>query len=165
MPNDVLHFSAWNGQQPSVTHSVRSRASVDLPVSMDLTWAVASDLNGFGRWLTIHDCWHGHVPARPSNGVAIVEQIMVGGGTCNIAWTVKRCRAPRVLRLAGNGPDDMRAALEILVKPAGAWSRAVLDVEFCGWAMVGAAGIAMEMSATRELKASLSNLEHLLGIR
>jgi hypothetical protein len=70
-----------------------------------------------------------------------------------------------VLRLAGRGPDDLCAALEILVKPAGTWSRAVLDMEFTGWSMAGAAGLAMEMSATRELKESLANLERLLCLK
>lgn len=156
-PNGVHEHAAV------LTQPTKAHASVDLPVAAEAAWAVLTDLNRRDRWLTIHDAWQGEVPVEVATGARVVEQVTIVGWTGTIVWTVQDYRAPSRLRLVGTGLRDAHVALELTIEPIGYWSRVIAEMEFSGWAVAGAAGVAMELGATRELEASLANLERVVS--
>jgi hypothetical protein len=148
---------------PSLTPPSKAHATVDLPVAAEVAWTVLSDLSRLDGWLTIHDAWEDELPGEVATGVRVVQQVTIVGWTGSITWTVQDCRAPSLLRLVGTGLRDAHVTLELTIEPIGYWSRVIAEMEFSGWAVAGAAGVAMELGATRELETSLANLERLVG--
>jgi polyketide cyclase/dehydrase/lipid transport protein len=139
-----------------------ARAAVDIPLGAEPLWSVVSDLNHLDRWLTIHDAWNSDVPIEVITGAELVEQVTLTGWTGAVSWTVQACKPPNLLRLTGTGLREARVSLELTIEPIGYWSRVIAEMEFTGWAAAGAAGVVLELGATRELETSLLNLERLV---
>ena len=140
-----------------------SHASIDLPVSAEAAWPVLSDLSRIDEWLTIHDEWATELPAELAAGAELVQQVTLTGWSGAVSWKVDEFRSPSLLRLTGTGLRDAGVKLELTVQPIGYWSRVIAELEFTGEAAEGAAGIVLELGGTRELEASLTNLEHLVA--
>lgn len=140
-----------------------SRAAVDLPVSAEVAWPVLSDPQRLAEWFTIHDDWHTDLPAELATGAELVQQITLTGWSGAISWKVIEYRSPNLLRLKGTGLRDGEVTLELTVEPTGYWSKVVAEMGFTGPAAKGAAGIALELGGTRELEASLANLQTLVA--
>lgn len=137
--------------------------SQEIAASQEETWAVFSDLSKFDEWLTIHDKFHGDLPAGITVGATFTEQATIMGMSNKIDWTVEAYDAPTTLTISGTGLAGAQITFVLSIEAVGEnASVARIDAEFVGTLVVGAIGAAVERAATKEVTTSLEKLAALL---
>jgi len=141
----------------------RASVSGELATSVDAAWALLSDLDRFGEWLTIHDAWEGGIP-RLAEGATLIELVTVMGISSRVEWTIVAFDPPSSFAISGIGMAGARIELTIGLADTGGSTTVTLEAEFTGQLMVGAIGEAVEKNSTAELHTSLGRLQDLVRV-
>ncbi|RMI33471.1 type II toxin-antitoxin system Rv0910 family toxin [Nocardia stercoris] len=136
--------------------------STELPVAPQQAWELLSDLNGWDRWLTIHQGWRGEVPAQLTAGTRFLEVVSVMNMANKIEWTVAEVEAPKFLRITGTGMAGVTVEFALKVEETPTGSAAVFDASFKGTMIVGPIGKAVAKNAESDLRASMDKFNELV---
>ena len=129
----------------------------------DKVWAVVSDLNRFGEWLSMHQSWKSDVPAEVHPGTQVTAIVSLLNMPNTITWTVDEFSAPSAVRLSGTGMAGVKVAIGLSIAPSSGGSSVSITADFEGQMIVGAIGAAVEKAGAQELDASLAKLGELVG--
>lgn len=135
----------------------------DFDISAEEIWAVVSDPNQYGDWLTLHVKWKSEVPSELSAGVQMTEVVRLMGMPNTVVWTVDEYEAPSKVAISGTGMAGVKVALTLTATPKADGASFALSAEFNGQMLVGALGKAVEKQGMKELEASMTNLERFLN--
>jgi hypothetical protein len=139
---------------PSVTKTI------ELGVSQDEAFALATDPNRFGEWLTLHKAWPNGAPSSTDAGAQFVQQLSIMGMPADVNWTVAEYDSPSKFVLKGAGPMGADLATTITASADGAIS---YEAEFSGGGIQGPMGEMVTKKAGEELDISLAKLKTLAG--
>jgi carbon monoxide dehydrogenase subunit G len=137
--------------------------TVEYDVAPERVWAVVSDLNRFGEWLSMHKSWKGDVPAEITKGTQVTAVVSLLNMPNTITWTIDEFAAPKRVRLSGTGMAGVKVAIGLDVEPSGDGSAVSISADFEGQMIVGAIGAAIEKAGIQELDQSLAKLGELLA--
>lgn len=131
--------------------------SESLPVGVDAAWALASNLDRFGEWLTLHDGWRGELPAELAEGTELTSVVSVKGMRNRITWRITTFRPPERIELTGEGKGGTTVSLVLSVRPAGAGGGSTVrfDTEFANPALFGPIGSAVAATLKGDLRRSI----------
>jgi hypothetical protein len=127
-----------------------------MPVTPDIAWATASDLAGFGEWLSLHEGWRGDLPAEITMGTTLTSVVSVKGLRNRIDWTVRTFDPPTLITLAGDGKGGVKVSLVLTVRPDARGSAFSIDAEFTAPGLFGPIGSAVGRTLKGDLKNSLA---------
>ncbi len=137
-------------------------ASVDVSVSSDLdpeqAWALASNLDRFGEWLTIFAGWKSVVPDDIEVGTAVSSLIKVKGFRNVIHWQVTGYDAPKKIALEGSGRGGVRIALTMTVTDRSPGSTFHLTADLRGALLNGPVGSLVARVLESDVRRSVENL-------
>jgi carbon monoxide dehydrogenase subunit G len=137
--------------------------TVEFSAAPEKVWAVVSDLNRFGEWLSMHKSWKSEVPSEITKGTQVTAVVSLLNMPNTITWTVDEFDAPKTVRLSGTGMAGVKVSIGLDVEPHGSSSKVAISAEFEGQMIVGAIGQAIEKAGNTELDQSLAKLGELLG--
>jgi hypothetical protein len=137
---------------PSVTKTV------ELGLSQEDAFTLATDPARFGEWLTLHKEWPNGAPESTATGDAFVQKLSIMGMPADVNWTVEEYDVPSKLVLKGAGP--MGAQLQTVISAS---SEGVISYEatFEGGGIQGPMGDMVTKKAGEELDISLDKLKGL----
>jgi Polyketide cyclase / dehydrase and lipid transport len=142
-------------------------ASVDVSVSSELSpdraWALASNLDRFGEWLTIFGGWKSVVPDVIEEGTAVSSLIKVKGFRNVIHWQVTDYDAPNRIALQGSGRGGVRIALSMTVADRLPGSTFHLSADLSGALLNGPVGRLVAKVLESDVRRSVQNLAALRG--
>lgn len=143
----------------------KTRDSIDLDLSVEDTWAAASDLKRFDDWLLLHDGWRSPLPAPDelAEGVGIVSVVKVKGTRVRFDWTIEKYRRLEQVRLTGNGKGGVKAKLDLAVTPTDSGSTITVTVDLGGLPLMGPAGKAAAIAVSGDLHTSLERFRQVFG--
>lgn len=137
-------------------------ASVDVSVDSDLTphqaWALASDLNRFGEWMTIFGGWKSDVPAQVQLGTKVSSLIKVKGFRNIIHWEVTNFDLNKRLELRGSGRGGVHIALDMSVTDTDPGSIFHLIATLSGGLLNGPVGSLVAKVIESDVRRSVENL-------
>lgn len=137
-------------------------ASVDVSVDSDLTphqaWALASDLNRFGEWMTIFGGWKSDVPAQVQLGTKVSSLIKVKGFRNIIHWEVTNFDLNKRLELRGSGRGGVHIALHMSVTDTDPGSIFHLIATLSGGLLNGPVGSLVAKVIESDVRRSVENL-------
>lgn len=139
---------------PSVTKTV------ELGVSQEQAFTLATDPNRFEEWLTLHKSWPNGAPTSTDAGQEFVQKLSIMGMPADVNWKVAEHDAPSKLVLKGAGPMGAQLATTITATADGAVS---YEAEFSGGGIQGPMGEMVTKKAGEEIEASLDKLKTLAG--
>jgi carbon monoxide dehydrogenase subunit G len=137
--------------------------TVEFSAAPEKVWAVVSDLNRFGEWLSMHKSWKSEIPSEITKGTQVTAVVSLLNMPNTITWTVDEFDAPKTVRLSGTGMAGVKVSIGLDVEPEGSGSKVAISAEFEGQMIVGAIGQAIEKAGNTELDQSLAKLRELLG--
>ena len=137
--------------------------TVEFAAAPEKVWAVVSDLNRFGEWLSMHKSWKSEVPAEITQGTQVTAIVSLLNMPNTITWTVDEFDAPKAVRLSGTGMAGVKVSIGLDVEAAGEGSSVSITAEFEGQMIVGAIGQAIEKAGLTELDQSLAKLAELVA--
>ena len=140
---------------PSVTKTV------DLAMTQDDAFSLATDPARFEEWLTLHKSWPNGAPAETATGDEFVQQLVIMGMPANVNWKVEEYEAPNRLVLRGAGPMGATLATTIAASATGETATISYEAEFSGGGIQGPMGEMVTKQAGQELDASLAKLAEL----
>jgi len=142
----------------------KAHVSKEFGLSQEKLWAVISDPKRFEEWLTVHTKWKEEPPTELTKGATMAEVLTIMGMANTITFTVEEYDAPNSTRFSGTGMAGAKITFTLSVVAQGPDAAvATVDAEFVSQMMVGAIGGAVERATTKELTASLDNLEKLVA--
>jgi len=137
-------------------------ASVDVSVSShlepDQAWALASNLDRFGEWLTIFGGWKSVVPDDIEVGTAVSSLIKVKGFRNVIHWQVTEYDAPKRIALDGSGRGGVRITLTMTVSDRNPGSTFHLVADLRGALLNGPVGSLVAKVLESDVRRSVENL-------
>lgn len=137
-------------------------ASVDVSVDSDLTphqaWALASDLNRFGEWMTIFGGWKSDVPAQVQLGTQVSSLIKVKGFRNIIHWEVTNFDLHKRLELRGSGRGGVHIALDMSITDTDPGSIFHLVATLSGGLLNGPVGSLVAKVIGSDVRRSVENL-------
>ncbi|MCW2687194.1 MAG: Polyketide cyclase / dehydrase and lipid transport [Mycobacterium sp.] len=89
--------------------------SVSSGVEPEDAWALASNLQRFGEWMTIFGGWRSDVPSVIEKGTRVSSLIKVKGFRDIIHWEVTRYEEPSLIELSGTGRRGISIALTMAI--------------------------------------------------
>jgi carbon monoxide dehydrogenase subunit G len=137
--------------------------TVEFAAEPEKVWAVVSDLNRFGEWLSMHKSWKSDVPAEIHQGTQVTAIVSLLNMPNTITWTVDEFDAPSAVRMSGTGMAGVKVGIGLAIAPAAGGSSVSITADFEGQMIVGAIGAAVEKAGATELDASLAKLGELVG--
>ena len=142
---------------PSVTKTV------EVSLSQDDAFALATDPTRFGEWLTLHKDWPNGAPASTAAGDEFVQKLVIMGMPADVNWKVEAHDAPSRFVLRGAGPMGAQLATTISATAAGDGATISYEAEFSGGGIQGPMGEMVTKKAGEELDISLEKLKGLAG--
>jgi carbon monoxide dehydrogenase subunit G len=137
--------------------------TVEYDAAPEKVWAVVSDLNRFGEWLSMHKSWKSDLPSEITPGTQVTAVVSLLNMPNTITWNVDEFEAPRAVRLSGTGMAGVKVAIGLDVAPNGTGSKVSISADFEGQMIVGAIGQAIEKAGNAELDQSLAKLRDLVA--
>ncbi|GAA3723800.1 SRPBCC family protein [Gordonia hankookensis] len=139
--------------------------SIDVDLSVEDTWAAASDLTRYPEWLVLHDGWRSAVPAADElgEGVSLASVVKVKGTRIRFDWTIEKYRPLEQVRLKGNGKGGVKAKLDLGIAPTDSGSTVTFTVDLGGLPLIGPAGKAAAMAVSGDLRKSLTTFREVFG--
>lgn len=137
-------------------------SQIELPADPAAVWAVLSDLNRLGDWLTNHIGFSGEVPTEADEGIEYVEKVRVLGMPNEVRWVVTVAEEGRRIVQEGKGPMGVGIRGEYTLEPVGEGTRLVLSQSFSGATVFAIKG-QLEQEVQKMLEESLVKLRELLG--
>ncbi len=128
-------------------------------------WSVASDLNRFGDWLSMHRSWKSEVPDEIGPGTRVTAVVSLLNMPNTITWTIDEFAPPHQVRLSGTGMAGVKVAIGLDVEAIDGVSHVTITADFEGQMIVGAIGAAVEKAGHAELDQSLTRLGELVAVR
>lgn len=142
---------------PSVTKTV------ELGLSQEEAFALATDPARFEDWLTLHKAWPNGAPDSTDAGSEFVQKLTIMGMPADVNWKVEEYEAPSRFVLRGAGPMGAQLATTISAAVAGDGSTLSYEAEFSGGGIQGPMGDMVTKKAGEELDVSLEKLKGLAG--
>lgn len=127
----------------------------------EATWARASDLSRFDKWLTIHDGWRCELPATLAVGLEMTSVISVRGMRNRVDWKLTEYQPIERIALVGEGKGGTKVSMSLQIAPSASGSLVTMDVDFNNPLARGPIGSAIARSLKGEIKRSLAKLESL----
>jgi uncharacterized protein YndB with AHSA1/START domain len=140
---------------PSVTKTI------ELQLSQEQTFQIATDPDRFGEWLTIHNAWPEGPPASTERGDRFTQRLAIMGMPAEVQWTVREHVAPERLAMSGSGPLGATLTTTISATANGGGTIVSYEAEFSGGGLAGPMGDMVTRKAGEELEASLAKLQAL----
>lgn len=139
--------------------------SIDVDLSVDDTWAAASDLSRFPEWLVLHDGWRSPVPTRDelAEGLKLASVVRTKAGRVRIEWTVEKYRELEQVTLKGDGKGGVKAKLDLRIEPVATGSKVTFTVDLGGLPLIGPAGKIAVKTVSGDLKKSLATFREVFG--
>jgi carbon monoxide dehydrogenase subunit G len=142
---------------PSVTKTV------ELGLSQDEAFRLATDPARFGEWLTLHQSWPNGAPESTDPGAQFIQKLSIMGMPADVSWTVEAYEAPSRMSLKGAGPMGAQLATNITTEADGAGTKVSYEAEFSGGGIQGPMGEMVTKKAGEEIETSLGKLKELAG--
>lgn len=137
-------------------------AKVDVSVSSDQSpreaWALASDLDRFGEWMTIFAGWKSPVPAEVQLGTQVSSLIKVKGFRNVIHWEVTSFELNRRLEMRGSGRGGVHIALDMTISDDQPGSTFHLVARLSGGLLNGPVGSLVAKVLESDVRRSVENL-------
>jgi hypothetical protein len=137
-------------------------ATVDVSVSSDQSpreaWALASDLDRFGEWMTIFAGWKSDVPADVQLGTKVSSLIKVKGFRNVIHWEVTNFELFRRLEMRGSGRGGVHIALDMTISDNHPGSTFHLVARLSGGLLNGPVGSLVARVLESDVRRSVENL-------
>ena len=140
---------------PSVTKTV------ELGLSQEDAFQLATDPARFEEWLTLHRAWPNGAPDSTDAGSEFVQQLVIMGMPADVSWTVEQHDAPARLVLRGAGPMGAQLATTIQAESDGSITTISYEAEFSGGGIQGPMGEMVTQKAGEEIETSLEKLKGL----
>lgn len=140
-------------------------ASVDVSVSSEQSpreaWALASDLERFGEWMTIFGGWKSDVPSEVQLGTKVSSLIKVKGFRNVIHWEVTSFDLFKRLEMRGTGRGGVRIALDMAITDNSPGSTFHLVARLSGGLLNGPVGSLVAKVLESDVRRSVQNLASL----
>lgn len=140
-------------------------ATVDVSVSSDQSpreaWALASDLDRFGEWMTIFGGWKSEVPAEVQLGTKVSSLIKVKGFRNVIHWEVTSFELFKRLEMRGSGRGGVHIALDMTISDNNPGSTFHLVARLTGGLLNGPVGSLVARVLESDVRRSVENLASL----
>ena len=137
-------------------------ATVDVSVPSEVApqraWALASDLDRFGEWMTIFGGWRSPVPKRIREGTEVSSLIKVKGFRNVIHWCVTGYDEPHVIELRGSGSGGVGTGLTMRVIEDQHGSRFRLLADLSGGLLSGPVGRFVARLLESDVRRAVTNL-------
>ena len=137
----------------------RLQVSDNFGLSPEATWARASDLSSFEKWLTIHDGWRCALPETMAEGLEMTSVISVRGMRNRVDWTLTEYLPIERIALVGAGKGGTKISMSLSIEALGAGSGFTMDVDFVNPLARGLIGSAIARSLKGDITRSLTKLE------
>ncbi|MDY6809555.1 toxin [Gordonia sp. HNM0687] len=139
--------------------------SIELDLSVEDTWAAASDLSRFSEWMLLHDGWRSPLPSpgELGAGVNLASVVKVKGTRVRFDWLIETYQPFEQVRLKGNGKGGVKAKLDLGILPTDAGSAVTFTVDLGGLPLIGPAGKAAAMAVSGDLRKSLMTFRAVFG--
>ncbi len=136
-----------------------------MDLSVEDTWAAATDLMRFDEWLVLHDGWRSAVPAphELAEGMALTSIVNVKGTRIRFDWLIEKYRVHEEIALKGKGKGGVKAKLDLAVVPTAVGSTVTFTVDVGGLPLIGPAGKAVAMAVHGDLRESLTTFRRVFG--
>jgi Polyketide cyclase / dehydrase and lipid transport len=135
--------------------------TVELALSQEDAFALATDTGRFEEWLTLHKGWPGGMPASLDPGAEFSQKLAIMGMPADVAWAVIEHEAPSRFVMHGEGPMGARLATTIVAQGDGVTTVLSYEAEFSGGGIQGPMGEVVTKKAGEEIEASLEKLKGL----
>jgi len=142
---------------PSVTKSV------ELPLSQEDAFALATDTARFSEWLTLHAAWPQGVPGAPEQGASFTQSLRIMGMPADVSWTIEELEVSTRIVMRGAGPMGAVLATTITATAVGDGATVSYEAEFSGAAIQGPMGDMVTKTAGQEIETSLDRLKALVA--
>src|SRR5690349_12558301 len=137
-------------------------ATVDVSVSSDLSpkqaWALASDLERFGEWMTIFGGWKSEVPPDVQLGTKVASLIKVKGFRNVINWEVTGFELFKRLEMRGTGRGGVKIALDMEITDNSPGTTFHLVARLAGGLLNGPVGSLVAKMLESDVRRSVENL-------
>ncbi|SNS43298.1 type II toxin-antitoxin system Rv0910 family toxin [Rhodococcoides kyotonense] len=138
------------------------KVSVNVPLDPESTWAHASDLSEYDKWLSIHEAWRGELPEQLSAGTTLDSVASVKGMRNRVRWTIESYDPPKKLKLKGSGKGGVKIGLVLSVAPGkSGGSDLSLDIDLGGAPLFGPIGSGVARALKGDIEKSLKTFESL----
>ncbi|MFW0795772.1 SRPBCC family protein [Gordonia sp. CPCC 205515] len=139
--------------------------SIEVDLSVEDTWAAASNLSRYEEWLVLHDGWRSTLPsaAELGKGTALTSVVKVKGTRIRFDWVIETFQPLERVRLKGSGKGGVKAKLDLGIVPIADGSSVTFTVDLGGLPLIGPAGKAAAMAVSGDLRASLANFREVFG--
>ena len=138
-------------------------ATSTIPLPPEKVWAGITNLDDYGKWMTIHTRWKGDVPAQLSKGSQYAEVITMMGMANTITWTVEEYEPNKLFKSSGVGMAGVKTTTTIALAPEGEGTKVTLGSEFSGNIIKGPLAKAIEKAGLKDLQASVAKLTEFLS--
>lgn len=135
--------------------------TVELGMSQEEAFKLATDPSRFEEWLTLHQAWPNGAPDSTDTGAQFVQKLSIMGMPADVSWKVEAYEAPSRMALRGEGPLGAQLATSITTEPGGDGTRVSYEAEFSGGGIQGPIGEMVTQKAGEEIETSLGKLKAL----
>ncbi|GBD45546.1 Toxin [bacterium HR41] len=98
---------------------MRVETSIDLPAEPERCFALVTDPERLGEWVTIHERIV-EAPRLPlAKGAEMVQVLRLAGRGVEVRWRVEKLDPPRLIEWLGRGPLGSRARALYRLEPLG----------------------------------------------
>ncbi|EFV13204.1 type II toxin-antitoxin system Rv0910 family toxin [Segniliparus rugosus] len=133
-----------------------------VPLPPEKVWAGITNLEDYGKWMTIHTKWKGEMPAKLAKGSQYAEVVTMMGMANVITWTVDEFEENKFWKSTGTGMAGVKTTTSIRLEPEGDGTKVTIGSEFSGNIIKGPLAKAIEKAGLKDLEASIAKLTELL---
>lgn len=136
-------------------------STVEVPLSPEVAWDKAADLDLLPDWVTLHDGYRSPLPDELKSGVKISSVVKVKGFRNRVDWTIDTYEPPRKLVLDGKGVAGTKYKLTVTVTPAGDGTKIALRADLGGAPLFGPIGATVARALKGDIEESLDRFKKL----
>lgn len=133
-----------------------------LPAPPQQLWDVATPLEGWPDWLSLHVRWPVPPPADVTGGTEFRQVVSLVGLPIPMKWTVTEYDEPRAFAMSGTAIAGVKVSIRFGIAEAPAGSVLALAAELEGALVSGTLRGTVESFADAQLVASTTALSELL---
>lgn len=141
--------------------SVSVTTSIELKAAAPAVWAVLSDLENLGSWVSNHAGYVGAAPRSLAPGTEYTQKIRVLGMPNDVRWTVGALDDGRRIVQEGQGPMGISIDSEYTVEPTADGATVTVSQAFSGAALFAVKG-QLEREVKGAQETSLAKLKELV---
>lgn len=133
----------------------------ELPISPESAWEHASNLEGLGDWLVMHEGWRSDVPTELTVGTTLVGVAGAKGMRNRVTWTVQKIDPPQLLEVSGKGVGGTKYGLKMKVKPTASGCAFAVTIDLGGPPLFGPIGSVAARAVKGDIERSIKQFETL----